>query len=480
LSDQDHQNEPADSASDKPTPAESSGSTSSLTSSSPEDSVAEATEPMLLRSRKSILFVVLVLIAGSSWGLSEFQLWQARKAIVARDPELALVWLDRIERFGIDRAETMFLMARAYRRMGQFAKTRSCLQAALDRGFSPERVKREEILALAQSGQLQQSVPFLADMLGDPGDDGAEICEAFASGYLAAYLVPDAFTLVEAWQKDFPEDAQPYFFRGRYAVHMGNLKEAIREFEQALKRSPNRRDIRNELASCLIELIKYDEAEKHLSKLLKEDPSDVVARLNWAKCLQHTDRIDEAERHFQVVLKADPDNETAKLQLGRMLVSAGKPEEALGLAKALYEKSPKNVDAAFLFAQVLRLTDQGDRAQKLFDEVKQARVDLDRAYVLIDRLDPQKAAASDRVEIGRLLVTNGEDRAGISWLMSALQIDAECLDAHELLAKQFEKTQPERSKQHAKLARKLRQEKRDEKNRTKKPKQQGPAQAPAN
>ena len=428
---------------------------------------------MLFRSKKHSIVVIIVLLVGCYFGLAEFFLRQARNALAERDEKNALHWLERAETFGFKRSETMFLMARANRRLGLLDDTRACLQAALDRGFPPERVKREEVLVFAQSGQLQLAVPHLEDMLNNPGEDGADICEAFVNGYMLAYLINDAFALLAAWEADYPEDSQPSFVKGRYALHMGDHKGAADEFRKVLKLNANRQDARNELVGCLIELHQYEAAETELVKLLNESPSNTQARLNWARCLEQTGRTEESQLQFEMVLDAEPKNAKALLDLGRLLVAAGKSKDAAPIATTLHQMQPKNVDATFLYAQVLRSTGKADEAQGLFEEVEQSRAELTKAFALIDKLKPQEASVEQRVEIGRLLITNGETKAGISWLMSALQMDSESAGAHELLAQHFEKSNPERADQHRVRAKQQRLKLENEKRANQKP--MGPA-----
>jgi tetratricopeptide (TPR) repeat protein len=429
-------------ASDSETPAAKPGSESS----------AGSRLPMLFRSKKHSAIIIIVLLAGCYFGLTEFQLRRAQAALADRDHERAIVWLERLESFGFKRGETMFLMARANRHLGKLDETRSCLQEALDRGFSPERIQREEILVFAQSGQLVLARPHLEDLLHNPGEDGAEICEAFVNGFMLSYLTDDALKLLEAWEKDFPEDSQPFYVKGRYALHMGDHKGASGEFLKVLKLASHRQDARNELVGCYLELHEYKEAEKELTTLLNADPSDLNARLNWARCLEQTGRTDESQRQYEMVLDADAESEPALLELGRLLIAAGKPQDAAEFAEKLHNKVPNDVDATFLYAQVLRSTGKTDEAQKLFEEVERSRAELTKAFDLIDKLDQSKASVEQRVEIGRLLITNGETQAAISWLMSALQMDAESAGAHELLAKHFEKSNPERAAEHAQRA----------------------------
>ena len=57
-------------------------------------------------------------------------------------------------------------------------------------------LKREELLTLAQTGQLSKAEPHLPKLLIDAREDGPEICEAFVRGYLDTFRLDRAFELL--------------------------------------------------------------------------------------------------------------------------------------------------------------------------------------------------------------------------------------------------------------------------------------------
>jgi tetratricopeptide (TPR) repeat protein len=218
--------------------------------------------------RASILLLaaLAVLITGwMSWKplLLRHRIARARSALEARDAGSALQWLQANERLEPNHAETHFWLARANRRLGQFGKVRDHLERAWKLGYAVEMLKREQWLALAQSGRLDKAEPHLAGLLQDPRDDGREICEAYVAGYLLNYRFAPAFRLLDAWQKDFPEDAYPDLIRGRIYEGQLHAKKAIAAYRQALQLDENLKEAWLRLAKLLTSQQQHEEAVAH-------------------------------------------------------------------------------------------------------------------------------------------------------------------------------------------------------------------------
>jgi tetratricopeptide (TPR) repeat protein len=95
----------------------------------------------------------------------------------------------------------------------------------------------------------------------------------------------------------------------------GLNKDARREYNKALKYNPAFNDIRNKLASVLMDLGVFKSAMKHLRIILKSSPGYLDARVNLGKSYYHLGKIKQSEKEWDRVLKNDPDNVRAKTYL---------------------------------------------------------------------------------------------------------------------------------------------------------------------
>ena len=120
-----------------------------------------------------------------------------------------------------------------------------------------------------------------------------------------------------------------------------NTKEAIENFQHALKIDPSDVYSRNDLGRALAETGRLDEAVENYQQALKTDPKLATVWNNCGIALRMLGRFDEAIDHFNEALKIGPGDTYALYQLGVTLVSAGKREEAIGYFRHTIEIDDK-------------------------------------------------------------------------------------------------------------------------------------------
>lgn len=96
---------------------------------------------------------------------------------------------------------------------------------------------------------------------------------------------------------------------------IGFYKEAVIEYDKALKLAPKFWDIRIKRAICLREAKKYAEALKEFSQIMKENPKLLVAKVQRGVTLYTQGKVKEAIKEWKSVSKSDPDNESAEFYL---------------------------------------------------------------------------------------------------------------------------------------------------------------------
>jgi len=372
-------------------------------------------------------------LTGIWYGLSRWQLYHARSLLGSRQNEEALLCLGRVEAFHPGIAETSFLQARAYRRLGRMSLMRSCLETAWNRGYPVERLEREQRLALAQLGQLNEALPHLPAMLADPQDDASEICEAYISGYLLTYQFGPANHLLEAWIADCPDDPQAFFVEGRIYDELSSFKDAAKSFEEALRLDPDRNDIRIRYAGTLSDLHRYDDAAAQYEMLLSEFDDDPETLTGWAKCLVETARGDEARDVYRKVFELTPNHEKARIGLARLEFQQGNKEESLAILLPLYEKHPRNSSIRYLLGQVLRSLGRKDEATAHLEYSQEAEAAIRKVGTLMDEVREHPGDPVRRFKIGTLLLKFGHRSDGAGWLRSAVEVESTFRPAHEAL-----------------------------------------------
>ena len=407
------------------------------------------------RWRFFLLGLCLVAVAGLALarpGLVRYRLWQARRALAERDAEQALAWLRRAERLDPDRGETQFWMARAHRRLGQTGQARADLDRALRWGHPAEALKREELLCLAQAGQIAPEDPRLSTLMLDPGDDALEIYEAVVRGYLETFHVGPALILLDAWAADYPEDPQSYFYRGLTWAHQSDWTQATEALGRALQLAPERYDVRIHLAQALRKDFRYREALEHYGRCLeqKEDPEALLGR---GLCLEALGETEEARESFLRVLAKVPDHYEGRLAIGKLDFSFGNAAEAVRWLEPAAKQRPYEVDVRHTLAWALLSTGEKERAREHFQLAVKAREASLRVTYLMRHVDAEPENVALRYEIGTILMQYGQASTALAWLQSALRLDPRHRPTHLALADYYsQQGHQELAVEHRRLA----------------------------
>lgn len=368
----------------------------------------------------------------------EYRLQRAGQLLRQREVEAAQPWIEAALRQDPDRGAAHFLAARAARLEGRLAKVSDWLRKAWEAGYDRQRIEREEWLALAQSGQLDEAAPHRDEMLADPRGEAALICEAYVNGYLRAYRFQEALRLLDAWQADFPHDPQPHFCRALVWEHLTKRADAVEEYEAVLRIAPERTDARVRLADQLASLHRYEEAGEHYRLCLERNPDDLQARLGYASCLLEQGYVEEPENMFREVLRESPGDLRARIGLGSLALAAGKNEEAVEILQGVVDEKPTSLGARYKLASALQALGRGDEAQGHFEFVSKANKGLARVRALLEGLRDDPNQVAPRLEAARLLLQYGSPEDGVAWLQSILQLEPDHPEAHRELADYYE------------------------------------------
>jgi tetratricopeptide (TPR) repeat protein len=367
-----------------------------------------------------------------------YRLHRGKVAVEQRDADGAVERLVPVLTLAPENAEAHFWLARAYRRQGDMTQVRAHLERARTLGFSRDRLRREEWLAMAQSGQIREATPHLSELLIDPGDDGPDICEAYVNGFFLTCRFRDGLALLDVWRAEFPNDAQPYLFRARYNSSVGDLNGATDDCRTGLVLDPERRDLKLLLAAALLELHELDQAEELLRNMLAAAPDDIDVLQRLSECLFEQGRHEQADAALARLLARDPDNVRGRLTRARSQTFSGHGREAVALAQAVVDERPFDVEAHFVLGMALQTNGQADDAARHFAFVETARTRLQEARLLKEKIstkDPGDATA--RYEVGCILLKYDSPEEGAGWLHSALDLDPGHQPSHAALAEYY-------------------------------------------
>jgi tetratricopeptide (TPR) repeat protein len=384
--------------------------------------------------------LVLVAVGIAAWRplLRSYRLSQGRLALESREARLALQYFHAARQLAPEHAETHFQIARAHRQLGQLDRVHESLKTAWRLGYDIASLEREQWLVLAQAGELNDAEPQLIALLSDPEETRhPEISEALVRGYFIHLRFAEAQQMLDAWQADYPKDAEPHFLRGYFHEAFNRYEDAVAEYQRGLEKSPRRTDGRLRLGRLLMQQQDFAGAERELSRCLSEQPLDLQVRVAWAAYLFAAGRIDDAHREFQQVLIRAPDNEEALRLMGQIELAAQRPNEALRWLLPAAEKNPCDLTVRRTLGEALQAVGREDEAQQHFQFVEEAERELPQLDAWLSEVLKDPGNASLRYKIGTTVLRYRSPTDGVRWLKTVLEIDPDHLETHRTLAEYY-------------------------------------------
>lgn len=361
----------------------------------------------------------------------------ANRALARQQPRTALVWTDRARNLAADSAETAVLEARAWRKLGDMQKVEESLDRARKRGLPRKRLQEQQVLALAQSGQMREAEPHLSQLLTSTEADPEEVSEAFALGFARNQKFSQSGKLLNLWMSDYPENAQPHFLKGKINAAMKNSVEAEADFRKALVLAPGRKDVVLELAEILRETNRPDDAIPRYEECLDDAELGVRARIGLAACLKSTGHADRALVLLQEAVAAAPENVKARKELGRIESENGDYEAAVRDLQAATGIAAFDDELRYLLAQALTLAGRPQEAAPHFQYVETARAALSEMNLINDALRANPGDVAALTRSGELLMLYADPNEAVLRLTAVLDLDPQNAKALELLANYY-------------------------------------------
>lgn len=349
--------------------------------------------------------------------------WRVRQATTARQFDTAFTWLERLETlFGVD-GESSFLRARLCRKRGDWPGVHDALLRARERQFPVHQLEREQWLTLAQSGQLRSAEPFLARLLTDPQDDGAEICEAYVNGFFLNYRMPEALQLLDAWIADFPNDPQPLLIRAKIRVEQQYLKEAEVDLRTAWSLDRTSSTAALDLADVLLLQRRIDDALKIYREVSSWRTHPVRAELGVAKALRLLNQPEASRAISQQIIQREANNREALLERALADLELNRHTEAATVLEKALTLNPRSLTVRQALARALRATGHAEAAREHAEYVAEAQTALQRAENLATEVTQHPNNVQARYEIGMIYLQYAVPERGVQWLKSVLNYD---------------------------------------------------------
>lgn len=334
------------------------------------------------------------------------------------------------------------LAARTARLRGDFENTEAHLNRCLklNNGAS-EAIQLEFLLLRVQGGEIDEVAGELMSLYVENHNSEAPlILETLARAYLQDLRYGPAFACLSRWHEVAPGAAGPFRWRGWVLERLGNLDEAVKEYQQALALEPDLVLVRLRLAEIHLQRRDPLSAAPLLEQLHQQFPqrADVLALLGQCRFLQG--EMEDALGLLTTAEQQLPNDSTVLLYLAKLDMQAHPPrlEAAEDRLRRALKQDPTDTNAEYLLLGCLQSRGRKEDADHL-------RKQYDQDIARMKRVEQTLREDADRpvndpaalAKVGVLFLPSNE-RLGRYWLQRALQCDAGYQPALTALAEYYE------------------------------------------
>jgi tetratricopeptide (TPR) repeat protein len=224
---------------------------------------------------------------------------------------------------------------------------------------------------------------------------------AAAAVAVCVALAAAARAQVEVWRNSFTfwqhavdvtgENGRARGNLGLALAELGRTGEAIVQYTEAIRITPELVDVHTHLANALARQGNTAGAVAHYQDALRFDPSYLEAHNGLGSALDDQQRYAEAITHYREALRIDPGSAMVHNNLGAALLNLGNVAEAMPQFTEAVRLAPDDVGFRFNAAVVLARAGRGEEAARQAAEVLRRRPDHADARRLLESLQTSGA-----------------------------------------------------------------------------------------
>ena len=365
---------------------------------------------------------------------------RASIAIDGRDFSTALRYLEESRDGWPMNRETLFLTARTARRAENYEKAERYLDDCARSGGDERAVLLERALIKAQRGDWQLAEGFLLDRVRSNDPDSLLVLEVIAPRYAKAFDYSKAMETLESWIRLDPANATPHLEKGKLVRRLFRNTEALDEFREATRLAPDSIEARKQLSELLVETKEFGEALAHLDWLVERGSADHRTFVHLANCRAGLGQVEAARQILVELATRAPDDPDILAESGKLELDGGRPVQAEPFLRRAAELAPFDRGICFQFARCLEQVGKPAEAEKYRKKTKQIEDSLKRMEELMQAIGQNPRDPALRREAGSIMLSNGQDRAGVRWLETSLEQDPNDIPTHQALAEYYRRT----------------------------------------
>jgi tetratricopeptide (TPR) repeat protein len=373
-------------------------------------------------------------VVGGVWGWQRHQFRAGTMALRQLQFGAAKEHFERYLMLWNEYAPAQLLAAQAARRQGDREAARRHVDACERlQGITPASAL-ERALARAEAGDLDAIEAPLRVRLSSGDPDAVAIQEALAQGYLATQRIPEALPLLDDLCHSLPAHPRAFAWRAQARAAQSEWAEAACDARRAVDQDPACAEGRRWLALALEHLGRPREAVAQYEWFQRHGQAHADALLGEARCRQDLAELDVARGLLDALLAEMPAHEGAWVERGRLALREGDAEGAHACFRRAITRGPRNSDAYRLLALCLETEGRADEATAVVAQLHELEVVAGRLERLRRAITANARETAPRLELGVLLLRDGQEAEGLRALASVLEIDPHHEGARTALA----------------------------------------------
>lgn len=419
----------------------------------------------------TLMTTVLIGVFWFTGVLAQWPFMRADYHMAMRNHGEAIRWSQWARSLNGDGGRVEWIQARVSRRWNDFEAMERHLVAGLANGLDVSTAQRERTLATAQSGRLDEVRQQMQQWIAAPGNDVADIADAYAAGLNAYGRTKEAKLILVVWSADCPNDPKPHLELARIAEAQSRPDDAGSGFRQALELNPNYPPALYAMAQWHAEHRQPQQALALLEQCRRQDPQSGLAVDGLAaSCHRVLGELEQAREMLERVLRSREQNieraylrvsvrpvrGRAEYEMGMLEFAQQEYATAAGYFRLAIRQAGEYNDAEFQLGNALSRLGQTAEAQEILDRVINRREKLATLEPFAARLAQDPDDVEARFQMGAVLLESGHAERGLFHLNSVLANVPDHAAAHRRLADYYAAHQSDKP-EYAELAEQHRQ-----------------------
>ena len=240
-----------------------------------------------------------------------------------------------------------------------------------------------------QRGYFDQAANWFQQALtNDPSS--AEAAYGLGSALLNQHKITQAresFERATKLQAGYPDTlANAWNNLGLIAAQASSTEEAVKDFREALRLSPDHLIALNNLGNAYRMQKNWEEAQTTFERALEVDASDAEANYGLAMIFAHADDTRRTYEYLQRALKSRPDYPEALNNLGIFYLRAQRRDEAVATFETCIRVSPEFDQSYLNLARLYLIEDAPAKARSVLQELLKQHPDHPQAQSMLAQL----------------------------------------------------------------------------------------------